>query len=124
MEDIEKIIDRIRFSLFSPEMVREISGARVVIPDTYDDDGYPIDGGLVDSRLGVVDPGLRCKTCGGNVKECPGHFGHIDLVRPVIHVEYAKSMYEVMRATCPHCHRATIERPKEKPPKGKCPHFQ
>ncbi|MBD3398254.1 DNA-directed RNA polymerase subunit A' [Candidatus Micrarchaeota archaeon] len=122
MMDIEKIIDRIRFSLFSPEMVRELSAARVVIPDTYDDDGYPIDGGLVDSRLGVVDPGLRCKTCGGNVKDCPGHFGHIDLVRPVIHVEFAKSMYEVMRASCPHCHRATIEGPSEKPPKGKCPH--
>ncbi len=122
MEDIEKIIDKIRFSLFSPEMVRELSCARIVIPDTYDDDGYPIDGGLVDSRLGVVDPGLRCKTCGGRVKECPGHFGHIDLVRPVIHVEYAKSMYEVMRATCPHCYKATIENPSEKPPKGKCPH--
>lgn len=122
MNDIEKIIDKVRFSLFSPEMVRELSGARVIIPDTYDDDGYPIDGGLVDSRLGVVDPGLRCKTCGGRVKECPGHFGHIDLVRPVIHVEFAKSMYEVMRATCPACHRATIESPSEKPPKGKCPH--
>lgn len=121
MNEIEKIIDKIRFSLFSPEMVRELSGARIVIPDTYDDDGYPIDGGLVDSRLGVVDPGLRCKTCGGRVKECPGHFGHIDLVRPVIHVEFAKSMYEVMRATCPQCHKATVNE-AGKPLKGKCPH--
>jgi DNA-directed RNA polymerase subunit A' len=120
--DIEKIIDRIRFSLFSPEMVRELSAARVIIPDTYDDDGYPIDGGLVDSRLGVVDPGLRCKTCGGRVRECPGHFGHIDLVRPIIHVEFAKNIYNVMRATCPHCFKATIESPSQKPPKGKCPH--
>ena len=122
MEDIEKIIERIRFSLFSPEMVRELSAARVIIPDTYDDDGYPIDGGLMDSRLGVVDPGLRCKTCGGSVKECPGHFGHIDLVRPVIHVEFAKPIYDGMKATCPHCDRATIDNPSEKPPKGKCPH--
>ncbi|MBN2122007.1 DNA-directed RNA polymerase subunit A' [Candidatus Micrarchaeota archaeon] len=120
--DIEKIIDKIRFSIFSPEMVRELSAARVIIPDTYDDDGYPIDGGLVDSRLGVVDPGLRCKTCGGRVRECPGHFGHIDLVRPVIHVEFAKSLYNVMKASCPHCFRATIESPSQKPPKGKCPH--
>jgi DNA-directed RNA polymerase subunit A' len=120
--DIEKIIDKIRFSTFSPEMVRELSAARVIIPDTYDDDGYPIDGGLVDSRLGVVDPGLRCKTCGGRVRECPGHFGHIDLVRPVIHVEFAKSIYEVMKSSCPHCYKATIESPSQKPPKGKCPH--
>ncbi len=120
-QEVEKIIEKVRFSLFSPEMVRELSAARIVVPDTYDDDGYPIDGGLVDSRLGVVDPGLRCKTCGGRVKECPGHFGHIDLVRPVAHVELSKQMYLVMRATCPHCHRATVNE-EGKPAKGTCPH--
>ncbi len=119
MEDIEKVIGKVKFSLFSPEMVRKISGARVIIPDTYDDDGYPIDGGLVDSRLGVVDPGLRCKTCGGRVKECPGHFGHIELVRPVIHVEFAKYIYSVLKASCPECKRV-VEGSGRKA-KGECP---
>ncbi len=58
-----------------------MSVARLIVPDTYNDEGYPIDGGLVDQRLGVIDPGLRCKTCGGRVKTCPGHFGHIELVQ-------------------------------------------
>ncbi|MEW6721652.1 MAG: DNA-directed RNA polymerase subunit A' [Candidatus Micrarchaeota archaeon] len=105
MTEIQKILDRLKFSLFSPEMVRKMSAAKIVVPDTYDDDGYPIDGGLVDTRLGVVDPGLRCKTCGGTVKECPGHFGHIDLVRPVMHVEFAKHLYYVLKSTCPSCHK-------------------
>ena len=103
--EIQKVLDKLKFSLFSPEMIRKMSATKIVVPDTYDDDGYPIDGGLVDTRLGVVDPGLRCKSCGGTVKECPGHFGHIDLVRPVIHVEFAKHLYYVLKSTCPSCHK-------------------
>ena len=103
--EVQKVLNKIKFSIFSPEMIRKMSASKIVVPDTYDDDGYPIDGGLVDTRLGVVDPGLRCKTCGGRVKECPGHFANIDLVRPVIHVEFAKHIYMVLKNTCPHCHR-------------------
>lgn len=105
MVEVQKVLDKLKFSLFSPEMIRKMSAAKIVVPDTYDDDGYPIDGGLVDTRLGVVDPGLRCKTCGGTVKECPGHFGHIDIVRPVLHVEFAKHVFYVLKSTCPKCHK-------------------
>jgi len=109
--EIQKVMDKIRFSLFSPEMIRKMSAAKIVVPDTYDDDGYPIDGGLVDTRLGVVDPGLRCKSCGGTVKECPGHFGHIDLVRPVMHVEFTKHLYYVLKSTCPNCKHILGKKP-------------
>jgi len=110
----QKVIEKIKFSLFSPEMIRKMSAAKILVPDTYDDDGYPIDGGLVDTRLGIVDPGLRCKTCGGRVKECPGHFGHIDVVRPVIHVEFAKHILFVLRSTCPGCKKLTAQKNKLK----------
>lgn len=102
--EVRKIIGQLKFSLFSPEMIRKLSVAKITVPDTYDDDGYPIDGGLVDLRLGVVDPGLRCKTCGGTVKNCPGHFGLIELVRPIVHVEFAKHILYVLKNTCPSCH--------------------
>lgn len=111
MAEIQKILDKLKFSLFSPEMIRKMSAAKIIVPDTYDDEGYPIDGGLVDTRLGVVDPGLRCKTCGGTVKECPGHFGNIDMVRPVIHVEFAKHIYYVIKSTCPSCHKVLGKKP-------------
>lgn len=109
--EIRKVIDRIKFSLFSPEAVRKMSAAKITVPDTYDDDGYPIDGGLVDTRLGVVDPGLRCKTCGGRAKECPGHFGHIELVRPVVHVEFGKHIFAVLKAVCPSCKKLIADKP-------------
>ncbi len=101
-------IDYIRFTTLSPQTIKKMSVARLIVPDTYNDEGYPIDGGLVDQRLGVIDPGLRCKTCGGRVKTCPGHFGHIELVRPVIHPEFAKTIYSLLQSTCYNCHRVLL----------------
>lgn len=101
-------IDYIKFTTISPQTIKKMSVARLIVPDTYNDEGYPIDGGLVDQRLGVIDPGLRCKTCGGRVKTCPGHFGHIELVRPVIHPEFAKTIYSLLQSTCWNCHRVLL----------------
>jgi DNA-directed RNA polymerase subunit A' len=116
--EVQHVLNKIKFSVFSPEMIRKMSATKIIVPDTYDDDGYPIDGGLVDTRLGVVDPGLRCKTCGGRVKECPGHFGHIELVRPVMHIGFIKNIYAVLKETCPKCHRV-IGKPSTTKPKIK-----
>jgi DNA-directed RNA polymerase II subunit RPB1 len=43
-------------------------------------------GGLMDPRLGTVDRNFKCQTCGEGMAECPGHFGHIELARPVFHI--------------------------------------
>ena len=108
--NIEKIVDKIKFSLFSSEMIRKISVAKITVPDTYNEDGYPIDGGLMDQRMGVIDPGLKCKTCGGKIRSCSGHFAHIELVRPVVHPEYARIIFVLLKATCrnPECRRILV----------------
>ncbi len=101
-------IDSIRFTVISPEAIKKISVAKLVVPDTYNEDGYPIDGGLIDQRLGVIDPGLRCKTCGGRAKSCMGHFGHIELIRPVVHPEFARLVFMIMQSTCDSCYRVLV----------------
>ncbi len=98
-----KKIGKIKFGLISPKEFRKMSVTRIITADTYDDDGFPIDMGLMDTRLGVIDPGLRCKTCGQRAGECPGHFGHIELVAPVIHVGFAKLIRKILRAVCRSC---------------------
>ncbi len=103
-----EMISHIKFTAISPELVKKMSVAKIIVPDTCNDEGYPIDGGLLDQRLGVIDPGLRCKTCGGKVKTCPGHFGHIELVRPTIHPEFARVIYLLLDATCESCHRILL----------------
>lgn len=85
-----------------------MSASKIITADTYDDDGFPIDMGLMDSHLGVIEPGLRCKTCGGRVDDCPGHFGHIDLAMPVIHVGYVKEIKKLLQATCKSCGRLLL----------------
>lgn len=100
---VPKKIKEIEFALLSPKEIREMAAAKIITADTYDDDGFPIDMGLMDPRLGVIEPGLKCKTCGGKVDECPGHFGYIDLAMPIIHVGYAKLIKHVLQSTCRSC---------------------
>ena len=110
MVPVQKKIKSVEFGIMSPDDIRRISQIRVVTPDTYDEDGYPIEGGLMDLHLGVIDPGLRCKTCGARMVSCPGHFGHIELVRPVIHVGYVKMIYTLLKATCKSCGRLLLDK--------------
>ena len=106
---IPKRISGIRFEVLSPKEIRKMSVVKIITPETYDDDGFPIEFGLMDPRLGVIDPGLKCKTCGGKAGECPGHFGHIELAAPVIHVGYAKLIARLLNATCRECGRILLK---------------
>src|SRR3989344_2444853 len=102
---IYKKVDAIIFGMLSPEIIKKQSCAKIVTPELYDREGYPVDGGVMDVRLGVIDPGLRCKTCGGKLKDCIGHFGHIELARPVIHYNYVDILLMFLRSTCRECSR-------------------
>jgi len=108
MEAITKQVKAIKFSFVSPEEIKKIGVAKIVTPELYDMDGYPVDGGLMDLRLGAIDPGVRCRTCGGKLKECPGHFGYIELARPIIHVKYAPIIELLLRSTCMECGRILL----------------
>ena len=109
MKGIIKKIDQINFGLMSPEQIREMSVVKIERPDTYDEDGYPIESGLMDSRLGVIDPSLKCRTCGEKGGECQGHFGMIELARPVIHVGFGDDIHKILRSTCSECGRVLLD---------------
>ena len=133
-EYVYKKIGSIVFGLLSPRTAKKMASVKIVTPELYDKEGYPVDGGLMDVRLGVIDPGLRCKTCNCKLKECPGHFGYMDLARPVIHIKYIKQIFNFLKYTCRECGKvlALKEDLKGKGIKGfktlkdlsKCPHCQ
>ncbi len=106
-----KQVDSIVFGILSPKMIKKMASAKIVTPELYDKEGYPVDGGLMDIRLGVIDPGLRCKTCGSKLKECPGHFGYIELARPVIHIKFVNLILNLLRSTCRECGRIRLSPP-------------
>ncbi|MDI6805585.1 MAG: DNA-directed RNA polymerase subunit A' [Candidatus Bathyarchaeia archaeon] len=107
-EVVHKVIDGIHLSLFSPQDVRKLSVVEIQTPDTYDEDGAPITAGLMDGRLGTLEPRQRCKTCGNTAIRCPGHFGHIELAVPIIHIEFTKLIYELLKSTCRNCGRILL----------------
>ena len=99
----EKVIGAIKFGILSPDLIRKMSATAIVTSEVYDENGLPVEGGVMDPRLGVIEPGQRCATCGNTLARCPGHFGHLELARPVIHIGFVKHIYDLLRATCRKC---------------------
>ncbi len=103
-----KAIDGIRFSVWSPTEVRKYSVAEITAPETYDEDGMPVQGGLMDGRLGTLEPGQKCLTCGNTAARCPGHFGHIELAEPILHIAFIDNIYKLLQSTCRSCARLKV----------------
>jgi len=113
-EEATKIIGSIHFTLLSPSEIRKLSAVEIQTADTYDEDGVPIVSGLMDGRLGTLEPRQKCKTCGNTASACPGHFGHIELAEPVVHVAFAKLIHKLLHATCRNCGRILLSADKIK----------
>jgi DNA-directed RNA polymerase subunit A' len=133
MKNFRKQVRSLKFSLLSPDQVKKFSSVKIVTPELYDIDGFPVDGGLMDLRLGAIDPGVRCRTCGKRVKECPGHPGSIELARPILHIKYIPLIELCLRCFCPDCGKLNIadeklkdlsiaQRVKKAKDAKKCPH--
>ncbi|KAJ3181374.1 DNA-directed RNA polymerase II subunit rpb1 [Gaertneriomyces sp. JEL0708] len=99
----------VRFSLLAPEETRAMSVVKVEHPEFYEGDNQPKNGGLLDRRLGTTDRNYRCATCGENMTDCPGHFGHIDLARPALHPGYVNKIKKVLECICFNCARLKVD---------------
>jgi len=134
VEPVRKKVKALGFQLLSPEQIKKIARAKIITPELYDVDGYPVDGGLMDLRLGAIDPGVRCRTCGGRLKECLGHPGLIELARPALHIKYIPVIELFLRCFCSECGKILLseegvkkytnikQRIKKAKDAKKCPH--
>ena len=71
--------------------------------------GRPKLNGLMDPRQGTIDRFSRCQTCAGNMTECPGHFGHIELAKPVFHVGFLSTIVKYLRCVCFYCSKLLVD---------------
>jgi DNA-directed RNA polymerase II subunit RPB1 len=72
--------------MFVGVLQKAYSVAKIEHPEVMDEATHkPKMGGLMDPRMGTIDRNFKCQTCGEGMSECPGHFGHIELARPVYH---------------------------------------
>ena len=106
-----RTVKRVQFGILGPEEIKAMS----VVPDggiKYSEiyeAGMPKLGGLMDPRQGVIDRNTRCQTCAGNHTDCPGHFAHIELARPVFHIGWLSTTIKVMRCFCYFCSKLLID---------------
>ena len=109
MSNITKRISNVEYKVLSPKNIIKQSVIKVITPEIYDKYGFPVEGGLMDLRMGVIEPGLSWKTCG---KNCEGHFGHLEWARPILNVNFIDEIHMTLRCTCQDCFRIMV--PEEK----------
>lgn len=108
VEESVKAVGGISFAVFSPSEIRKYSVVEITAPETYDEDGMTVQGGLMDNRLGTLEPGQKCGTCGNTTARCPGHFGHIELAEAVLHIAFVNNIHKLLISTCRACGRLRL----------------
>ena len=100
-------IKGIRFCILSPEEILKISVAEVYKTDTYVST-EPVINGLFDPRMGVLDHNKICQTCEQKNTFCPGHFGHINIAKPVFYIQFFDIVKKILKCVCFRCSKLLI----------------
>jgi DNA-directed RNA polymerase II subunit RPB1 len=106
--DLETIVG-VQFSIFSPEEIERRSVVEITSHATYEGTEPKI-GGLFDPRMGILDNGKTCRSCGQTNHGCPGHFGHYRLTRPVYYIQFLDIVMNVLRCVCIRCAKLRIDK--------------
>lgn len=102
-------VKKLQFGVINPDELRRYSVTQTItvngrkIPagiTRYETNinGQPVYGGANDPRMGDL-----------HNKSDPGHFGHIDLAKPVYHQGYFNIVLKALRCVCYHCSRIVVE---------------
>ncbi len=97
-------VSGVQFCVLSPDDIRSRSAVEVTNHQTYSYN-QPVQGGLFDKRMGVIEYKSVCQTCEQTNAFCPGHFGHIELARPVFHVHFFNMVMRIVHCICYCCSR-------------------
>jgi len=110
--EVESIVG-IQFGIFSPEEIERRSVVEITNAGTFDG-SEPRIGGLFDPRMGVLDNGKTCRSCGQTNHNCPGHFGHYKLARPVYYIQFFEKILNVLNCVCIRCSKLLIDKNSNK----------
>mmetsp|Transcript_32962 Transcript_32962/g.49125 ORF Transcript_32962/g.49125 Transcript_32962/m.49125 type:complete len:1763 (-) Transcript_32962:71-5359(-) len=102
-------VKKLQFCIVNPDELRQYSvtqaltvNGRKIEPGItrYETqiNGQPVYGGANDPRMGDI-----------HNKSDPGHFGHVDLAKPVYHQGFFNAMLKVLRCVCYHCSRLVMD---------------
>ncbi|MDA7495516.1 hypothetical protein N8459_03300 [Nitrosopumilus sp.] len=99
----------IQFGTLSSQEIETGSVVNVTEKDTWKN-GKPVPNGLMDSRMGVSEPGLLCPTDGHDYIKTPGYHGHVNLATPILHLQYIGAITAVLKSICFKCNKLLINK--------------
>jgi len=97
-------VNSVQFGILSDADIAQMAVCIINKPSLTADYGT-----VYDPRMGAVQNGEICVTCGRDVWECCGHFGMIELNVPVI--LFHKQVVALLKCICMQCYRVTAEPP-------------
>ncbi|RKO97749.1 beta and beta-prime subunits of DNA dependent RNA-polymerase [Caulochytrium protostelioides] len=101
-------VNHIQFGILSPEETKAMSVAKIEHAE-LSENGVPKPGALHDTRMGTIDRTQKCLTCHENMTDCPGHFGHIELAKAVLHPGYIDKIKKVLECVCVYCYKLKVD---------------
>ncbi|KAL5018248.1 hypothetical protein ScPMuIL_003970 [Solemya velum] len=108
--DVAKKISHVTFGVMTPLEMQQMSHLQVVSKNMYSQDGSrkPVAFGVLDHRMGTSEKDNNCETCGGNLADCTGHYGHVDLELPCFHIGFFRSIIVLLQMICKTCSRILL----------------
>ncbi|KAH6824035.1 RNA polymerase II large subunit [Perilla frutescens var. hirtella] len=103
----------VQFGILSPDEIRQMSVVHIEHSETTER-GKPKIGGLSDPRLGTIDRKMKCETCMASMADCPGHFGHLELAKPMFHIGFMKTVLSILRSVCFNCSKILADEDEPK----------
>jgi len=119
----------LEMGLMSTQEIIDMSKVEVTSPGAFQDnnpasDQTPVLNGVHDLRMGSIDNQVKCETCMQTFDDvegtfsCQGHFGHIELAKPVPKLQFLGSLagkgnksnplLNALNRICYHCSRVMI----------------
>ncbi|CAO2141859.1 unnamed protein product [Urochloa humidicola] len=106
-------VELVQFGVLSPDEIRQMSVVQILYAEIMEK-GKPKTGGLSDPRMGTIDRKIKCETCMAGMAECPGHFGHLELAKPMFHIGFIKAVLSIMRCVCFNCSKILADEDNNK----------
>jgi len=100
-------VKAIQFGILSPDEIRSMSVCNVIHFESFENKEIKVNG-VLDARMGSSQKNQSCATCGENISVCPGHFGHIELARPVFHIGFLTKVKKILECICYKCGRLRL----------------
>lgn len=96
-----KSVTSVQFGALTDDEWRAYSVVNITTPVTRGN--KDVSNTPYDLRLGSLENGAICQTCGEKNNICPGHWGHIELAVSVYNPEYINLVLGIVKCVCIEC---------------------